>query len=143
MKKYILTPVEDQNAQVSESQQRNGITNEEILQCMPKNIKNKASLLLNTINRSKNLEWNSKGEIVIAGEEPIPGSHIIDLIKFTLFPYKHFIPIGLEQFQQSLQNINIPQSLLIQKGRGLPPPGIPANTKPRPAVEKAWTWHKL
>ena len=110
---------------------------------MPKNIKNKASLLLNSIKRSGNLEWNIKGEIIIPGQEPIVGSHIIDLIKFTLFPYKHFIPIGLDQFQRTLRDINVPQSLLIQKGGGLPPPGIPANTKPRPAIEKVWSWHKL
>lgn len=144
MKKYILTPFEEDPSTSDQHQEENqGISSEEILQCLPKSIKNKGKILLQCINRSNMIQWNAKGEIVISNQEPITGSHIVDLIKYTLFPYKHFIPVGYEQFHQVLRDINIPQSLMIQKGGGLPPPGLPDTRNQRPAVEQTWKWHKL
>ena len=145
MKKYILTPIEDapEGDHPQQQGQSLGISSEEILQCLPKSIKNKGNILLQSIIRSRMMQWNEKGEIILSNQEPILGSHIIDLIKYTLFPYKHFIPVGYNQFHQVLRDINIPQSLMIQKGSGLPPPGLPDSRKLRPAVEQTWQWHKL
>jgi hypothetical protein len=101
-----------------------------ILCTLPNNIKARARGILNHM-KNNDIYWNVKGEIVI-NNTTIPNSHIIDLIKCSLYPYKSFTPIGLNQFQSALIDTNIPQTLL-QTGSGfikrLPPPGIPINQK--------------
>ena len=105
-----------------------------ILDTIPQKIKPMAKILLNYIHHQKLLTWNEKGELVIDGQ-PIPFSHITDLIKDALVEYKHFIPVGIREFYSKLSNIpltlikNSKRRALLQEGRGGDmtgiPPGIP------------------
>ena len=163
MKKFRLVPIEEHDTQqvgagvqqvaagmpqvvtgVPQQQHQPGITEAHILSAIPVTYRNKARTLLDCITRSSQLTWNERGEITLGGHT-IQGSHIIDLLKYTLYPYKHFTPVGFDQFQSTLAEINIPRSLITQQtGRGqlLPPPGLPRLEKK--AIKKsAWVWHKM
>ena len=140
MKKYILTPIIQENKTDDAS---NGISVEDIVQCLPKSIKNKAKVLLDHLIRNQAVHWNDKGEISILEGANITGSHIVDLVKCSLLPYKSFIPAGYDQFQLALQETNIPKSILIQRGSGFPPPGQPVTKKNRTLSEDRWQWHKM
>jgi hypothetical protein len=83
------------------------------------------------------INWNQKGEVIISGEK-IPNSNIVDLVKVLLKDYKHFRPVGLQQFEALLSDINFPHTLLsasrrLQSGGSNipPPPGIPVKRKPK------------
>jgi hypothetical protein len=104
---------------------------------IPKRFRSRAKSILQYIIQKTSIEWNEKGEISI-DRKHIPFSNMNDLVKDALFPYKHFIPIGKEEFYSELRDI--PLSLIqnanrrkeIQEGRGQmdrpkgpPPPGIP------------------
>jgi len=135
MKKYALVPIDESTNQVPTKK----LSTNQILDSLPKNIRNKVRAILNHINQNGDyIQWNEKGEITIDGES-IPNSQIVDLIKCCFYPYKDFTPEGLEQFKVALSKINTPQTLI--GGGGLkhlqPPPGLP--TKKR----KQWVWHQM
>ena len=140
MKKYILTPIDQE---IKSDDASKGISAEEIIQCLPKSIKNKAKVLLDHLHRSGAVHWNDKGEISVLEDANIDGSHIVDLVKRSLLPYKNFNPVGYEQFQLALQETNIPKSILLQRGSGFPPPGQPVGKKNRTLTEDKWQWHKM
>ena len=121
---------------------RHGISQEDILSAIPSSYRNKARTLLDYVIKNSQLSWNERGEIVL-GDGTIQGSHIIDLLKYSLYPYKHFTPVGFDQFKSTLQAINTPRSLSRQTGAGqlLPPPGLPARGKEK--HKSTWVWHKM
>jgi hypothetical protein len=86
----------------------------QIMDTLPQSAKKKGLTLLQLIK--PHLNWNQRGEIVIAGQ-PIPQSHISDLVKFTVVRYFNMSkpPEGFQYFSQKLQDLNIPQSLIINK----------------------------
>lgn len=141
MKKYILLPYDSATEQHTAEEQ---LTVDEILSAIPNSFTNKARALLQHIKRSKALQWNERGEITLPEQEqPLQGSHIVDLLKYSLIPYKNFTPLGHAAFYKALLVSNIPQSLIIQKGTGsLPPPGVPERTT-SVKQNKAWIWHKM
>lgn len=128
-----------------------------ILSSIPIKLKPKArAILLHIQHNSDKIDWNEKGEISLYNRK-IEGSHIIDLIKCSLFPYKNVYPKGLESFLTALRDSNIPQTLLIQSGKGFnkPPPGIPGTPPPpsrgprtfdlaiRSKKGVKWLWQKM
>ena len=137
MRKYTLIPFE----QLSDNPK---LPFSEILEAVPKSIRNKVKALLNHIQRNgKCIEWNENGRVTIDGER-IENSQIINLIKCCFYPYKDFIPEGLDQFKAALNRINTPHTLIgggalpiTNKRGGIPPPGLP--TKKR----KQWIWHQM
>ena len=80
-----------------------------ILSHFSKAMQNKVKLLLQYIHENPKLLWSKEGEIII-DNKTIENSHIIDLIKYSLIPYKHFKPIASELFLKQLRNV--PKSLL-------------------------------
>ena len=147
----MLVPVTDDTQQEHQRQvggqqleQQVGICQADILSAIPASYRNKARTLLDYIIKSKQLTWNERGEIML-DQHTVHGSHIVDLLKYTLFPYKHFTPLGIDQFRSALQAINIPRSLTTQTGAGqiLPPPGLPALGEDSKNKSSAWVWHKM
>ena len=80
-----------------------------ILSHFSKAMQNKVKLLLRYIHENPKLLWTQDGEIII-NNETIENSHIIDLLKYSLIPYKNFKPIASELFLKQLGNV--PKSLL-------------------------------
>ena len=131
MKKYVLVPYDEVNKTPNTSSHPK-LSSDDIIASLPKNIKHKAIAILKHISQNSDyITWNEIGEVSI-NQNVIANSHIIDLIKCSLYPYKNINPPGLAQFNTALQESNIPQTLL-QKGAGLslvssvkkPPPGFP------------------
>ena len=146
MNKFVLVPFHEFKSIIETGSNKalrpDNLAIESILLSFPKNIKHKARGILEHIMISKCLEWNEKGEISV-NNEIISNSHITDLIKCSLYPYKNIKPEGFDQFLSALSSSNIPQTL-IQSGRGLPPPGIPSKTsKAKVNKDRKWSWHQM
>lgn len=92
---------------------------------VPKKDFNKAFGLWNYLKDRKGplLSWNEHGEIIVKGI-PIPGSHLIDLLKHTVSAFSPKIePLGYEQFKTALAELHTPTGLMTSKverqtGRG-------------------------
>jgi hypothetical protein len=126
----------------------------DILQHLSKNQQSGAKALLAVIDKNMRLDWNSKGELTVEGN-PVVHSHISDLLKDALVQYKHFQPVGIEEFYSNLTNIpltlirNPQRRSLLQRGRGIagviqpsiesppPPPGLPSNKRERILLKPA------
>ena len=105
---------------------------ETILSHFSKQLQNKARLLLQYIETNPLIDWAEHGELIIEGKQ-ILDSHIIDILKYLLIPYKNFKPNGSEKIIKYLANV--PKTLLkieVKKREKQetvePPPGEP-NTK--------------
>jgi hypothetical protein len=123
---------------------------EELVTQFPKSLQNRARALLRYLD--KHPTWNDRGEVTINGRV-IAHSNIIDLVRAQLGHYEDFRPIGIDEFETLLIDVNVPLSLLgisrkKQKGGGgsvlPPPPGIPVKRKrsSTPSVKKV-KWLKL
>jgi hypothetical protein len=164
MKKYILVPFDQsQNStsaapatvavtppdstSTSSSGDDDDMSTDHVLSALPKNIKNRASNLLREISKSKYISWNDKGELIIGSSAPLAGSNIIDLIKYSQYPFKYYKPPGHKQFSEALHRLHIQTPITIQKGRGIPP-GLPAHSKKTRNISQktpkpTWRWKKM
>jgi hypothetical protein len=92
-----------------------------ILSHIPKCNKRKAITLLEYINKSPKLDWNSEGEITI-DKKNISGTHITDLLRDCFTEHQKFEPEGVNEFYNHIGNIplslitNPKRRILIQKG---------------------------
>lgn len=93
---------------------------------IPKHLMPKARAIWNHLASSPNICWDHRGQVKLNGSD-IPHSHIGDLIRDCLHPYKNFEPIGREPFVKMLILDNIPLGLIgnparreeIQRGYGM------------------------
>ena len=142
IKDQVISEVpEESNLQLEKSSTvpiRQSKLEKDIILChIGKGKRGKAETLLQYINQSPNLDWNNQGELIV-NDKVIPGSHISDLVKDSVTEYKHFEPVGLQQFYQHLGNIPLtiitnPKSrrLLQKGGQSTPPPGKPEKSTVR------------
>ena len=79
----------------------------DIIQSAPKNLKQKASLLMCQLKQDDNIGWNAKGKLVYKGEV-MPCTHIQDLVQDILRKQKTHIPHGWQIFAKALKESNIP-----------------------------------
>ncbi len=110
---------------------------EDIILChISKGKRTKAKALIQYIEQSPDLDWNLKGELLVKGKT-ITGSHISDLVKDSVTEYKHFEPLGVQEFYQHIGNIpltiisNPKRRQSLQTGGQSIPPGEPEKTKTR------------
>ena len=93
------------------------LSDNEILDAIPKNSKTLARSMINRLKANKDqLTWNNKGEIVVGGN-PVVGSNIIDLISDQLKSRKNFNPTGWETFTETLDRMNMPKYLMRNEKR--------------------------
>ena len=101
----------------SEKQVEIPLTDNEILDAIPKNSKTLARSMINRLKTNNDqVSWNSKGEIAVDGNL-IKGSNIIDLISDQLKSRKKFNPTGWENFTEVLDRINMPRYLMRNENR--------------------------
>lgn len=88
----------------------------EIIEAIPKMYKNKAKMLLNRLESSKNVSWDERGEVTIKGNIVL-GSNIIDLVSDVVRPRKTSNPFGWQQFLTFLKELNIPREFITNPRR--------------------------
>ena len=81
----------------------------EIIDSVPKSLKQKARRLLDTINGT--MSWNDRGEMLYRNA-PVPGSNIVDLVNDALRKRKSFQPVGWKTFARRLHDVNAPMDLV-------------------------------
>ena len=121
VKKMVLVPFKEQQKPSVDQP----IEEELILASIPKTVKKKAEALLGYIRRE--VEWNKYGELKVNGEA-LPGSHIADLIRYSLREYGASAPKGYTQFQEILSKLNVPKSVATQQKSHLPPKNMGSMT---------------
>ena len=85
----------------------------EIVQSLPKTLKNRAELLLQKLKQQgEEVNWNDRGELVYNGKE-VRGSNMLDLVNDILRNRrKTSTPQGWEYFARGLAHMNIPNELI-------------------------------
>ena len=81
---------------------------DEIIDSVPKTIRNKARLLVNKLKQNKEIMfWNDRGELVYDGK-PVQGTSIVDLVRDVMGDRKRFQPYNWKMFSRGLARINTP-----------------------------------
>lgn len=104
----LLVPIEKYQADLNQIPENVALDHQIILSAIPKNYRSRATSLLHRIEADPQhrLQWNKHGELIYHGKT-INKSHIADLIKNSQRPYVQQ-PVGNEEFQKGLQELNIP-----------------------------------
>lgn len=143
MQKWAVIPWQDYSQEDGDNQSGGGeqsLSADSILIGIPKQGRRDAAAILHHIQNSPGISWNLRGEIVLDGT-PVENSHITDLLKYSLFHYKTWKPVGVEEFYHALADSNLPTGLirsqssrsLLEKIKTSQPPGI--------RTKKTWlTW---
>ena len=84
----------------------------EIIQSVPKTLKNRAELLLQKLKQYGDvINWNDRGELVFNGKQ-VQGTNVLDLVNDVLRNRKTSSPRGWEYFARGLAHMNIPNELI-------------------------------
>ena len=101
----------------SEEKREDSLTSEMIVRGIPKTMKTRAQALLAHLKeREGAISWDSSGQVTINGVF-VPKSNISDLISDAMRPRKRFNPVGVQEFYNMLNEINIPKDLVRNEKR--------------------------
>ena len=85
---------------------------QEAIKSVPKLYKTGARQLLDKIKENSHLlNWNEKGELLYENN-PIYGSHMLDLVNDMLRHRKGFEPVGWSVFARGLARMNVPENIV-------------------------------
>ena len=84
---------------------------EDVLHVIPKTLKIEASALLDRISNAAGISWNDKGELMV-NDQPIKGSHVVDLVDDIVRTGKRKPPRGWQEFADPLADLNLPAALI-------------------------------
>ena len=84
---------------------------EDIIDSVPKTMRNKAARLVRRIKSGQLIRWNERGELIYKGQV-YPGTNVSDLINDVLRKRKTFQPQGWNVFAEALHDINVPMDLV-------------------------------
>ena len=94
-----------------------GLSSEMIVRGIPKTMKTRAEALLAHLKgRGDIITWDDMGQVLLKGTL-IPKSNISDLISDAMRPRKYFNPVGVREFYNVLNEINIPKDLVRNERR--------------------------
>ena len=57
------------------------------------------------------MDWNDRGEITVRGQT-VPGTHLVDLLKYTVSSLSKQKPKGYVEFYHALQEMHIPTGFI-------------------------------
>ena len=101
----------------SEETQEDSLSTEMIVRGIPKTMKTRAQALLAHLKEREDvITWDDMGQVLLNGVL-IPKSNISDLISDAMRPRKHFNPVGVREFYNVLNEINIPKDLVRNERR--------------------------
>ena len=132
MKRMVLIPeerllrYEERDKQTSdgmmygeeeEEPQEDSLSVEMIVRGIPKTMKTRAEALLAHLKeRGDVITWGDMGQVLLDGVL-IPKSNISDLVSDAMRSRKHFNPVGVREFYNVLNKINVPKDLVRNERR--------------------------
>ena len=97
--------------------QEDSLSVEMIVRGIPKPMKTRAEALLAHLKeRGDVITWDDMGQVLLNGVL-IPKSNISDLISDAMRSRKHFNPVGVREFYNVLNKINVPKDLVRNERR--------------------------
>ena len=100
-----------------EEEETDSLSVEMIVRGIPKTMKTRAEALLAHLKeRGDVITWDDMGQVLLDGVL-IPKSNISDLVSDAMRPRKHFNPIGVREFYNVLNKINVPKDLVRNERR--------------------------
>ena len=100
-----------------EEPQEDSLSVEMIVRGIPKTMKTRAEALLAHLKeRGDVITWDDMGQVLVDGVL-IPKSNISDLVSDAMRSRKHFNPVGVREFYNVLNKINVPKDLVRNKRR--------------------------
>ena len=100
-----------------EEPQEDALSVEMIVRGIPKTMKTRAvALLAHLKERGDVITWDDMGQVLLDGVL-IPKSNISDLVSDAMRSRKHFNPVGVREFYNVLNKINVPKDLVRNEKR--------------------------
>ena len=100
-----------------EEPQEDVLSVEMIVRGIPKTMKTRAEALLAHLKeRGDVITWDDMGQVLVDGVL-IPKSNISDLVSDAMRSRKHFNPVGVREFYNVLNKINVPKDLVRNERR--------------------------
>ena len=100
-----------------EEPQEDSLSVEMIVRGIPKTMKTRAEALLAHLKeRGDVITWDDMGQVLVDGVL-IPKSNISDLVSDAMRSRKHFNPVGVREFYNVLNKINVPKDLVRNERR--------------------------
>ena len=100
-----------------EETQEDSLSVEMIVRGIPKTMKTRAEALLTHLKeRGDVITWDDMGQVLLDGVL-IPKSNISDLVSDAMRSRKHFNPVGVREFYNVLNKINVPKDLVRNERR--------------------------
>ena len=101
----------------SEEMQEDSLSVEMIVRGIPKTMKTRAEALLAHLKEREDvIPWDDMGQVLLNGVL-IPKSNISDLVSDAMRSRKHFNPVGVREFYNVLNKINVPKDLVRNERR--------------------------
>ena len=95
-----------------EEEETASLSVEMIVRGIPKTMKSRAEALLAHLKeRGDVITWDDMGQVLLDGVL-IPKSNISDLVSDAMRSRKHFNPVGVREFYNVLNKINVPKDLV-------------------------------
>ena len=100
-----------------EETREDSLSVEMIVRGIPKTMKTRAEALLAHLKeRGDVITWDDMGQVLLDGVL-IPKSNISDLVSDAMRSRKHFNPVGVREFYNVLNKINVPKDLVRNERR--------------------------
>ena len=100
-----------------EEPQEDALSVEMIVRGIPKTMKTRVEALLAHLKeRGDVITWDDMGQVLVDGVL-IPKSNISDLVSDAMRSRKHFNPVGVRDFYNVLNKINVPKDLVRNERR--------------------------
>ena len=108
---------EEEEEEEEEEPQEDALSVEMIVRGIPKTMKTRAEALLAHLKeRGDVITWDDMGQVLVDGVL-IPKSNISDLVSDAMRSRKHFNPVGVLEFYNVLNKINVPKDLVRNERR--------------------------
>ena len=110
---------------------------EMIVRGIPKTMKSRAEALLAHLKEREDvITWDDMGQVLVDGVL-IPKSNISDLVSDAMRPRKNFNPIGVREFYNVLNKLNVPKDL-VRNERRWDEPGKNVDEKTKELMIPEW-----
>ena len=125
-----------EDSEDSKETREDSLSEEMIVRGIPKTMKTRAEALLAHLKeRGDVITWDDMGQVLLDGVL-IPKSNISNLVSDAMRPRKHFNPVGVREFYNVLNKINVPKDLVRNERRWSEEKKGKVNEKTTPVKEE-------